>query len=101
MITYTDVIKGNLDTIREFYHENNVNYQLAHGTPLTLAAFEGRIKVVKCLLDAGADPNYLASNGWTPLIAAANDGRKRIVEILLDAGANPNLADANGKTALH
>jgi ankyrin repeat protein len=101
MITYTDIIKGNLDAIREFYQEHNVNCQLAHGTPLTLSAFEGRVKVVKCLLDAGADPNYLASNGWTPLIAAANDGRKRVVEILLDAGADPNLADTNGKTALH
>jgi uncharacterized protein len=101
MITYTDIIKGNLDAIREFYRDNNVNCQLAHGTPLTLAAFEGRVKIVKYLLDVGADPNYSASNGWTPLIAAANDGRKRVVEILLDAGANPNLADANGKTALH
>jgi len=101
MLTYSDIRTGNLDAIRSFAQSHDLNYQLEHGTPLTLAAFEGRVRVVKLLLELGADPNFRADNGWTPLIAAANDGRTRIVEILIDAGADLNGADMKGQTALH
>lgn len=101
MLTYTDIRTGDLDAIRTFAASNDVNCQLEHGTPLTLAAFDGRVRVVKLLLETNADPNYRANNSWTPLIAAANDGRTRIVEVLLNAGADPNLADDKGQTPLH
>lgn len=100
-LTYSNIRSGHLDAIREFAKAQDVNFQLEHGTPLTLATFEGRVNVVRLLLDAGADPDYPAENGWTPLIAASNDGRTRIVEILLEAGADPNKADLKGNTALH
>ena len=42
------------------------------------------------LLDAGADPNGRALNGYTPIIFAAQEGRASMVRLLLDRGATPS-----------
>ena len=36
-------------------------------TPLQLAVWEGTLDCVRLLLEAGADPNAIASDGGTPL----------------------------------
>src|SRR5262245_1850451 len=56
------------------------------GSPLTGAAYKGRLDAVRLLLDRGADPN-LAGDG-TPLTNAAEGGHVDIVSLLLDRGAN-------------
>src|SRR5262249_4401539 len=56
------------------------------GSPLTGAAYKGRLDAVRLLLDRGADPN-LAGHG-TPLMNAAEGGHVDIVSLLLDRGAN-------------
>jgi ankyrin repeat protein len=56
------------------------------GSPLTAAAYKGRLDAVRLLLDRGADPN-LAGDG-TPLTNAAEGGYVDIVSLLLDRGAN-------------
>lgn len=102
MVPILDAIRrGDLSVIQTFAKENSVDVHIERYTPLTLASFEGRVRVVKLLLELGADPNFSASNGWTPIIAAANDGRTQIVKVLLKAGANPNFSDSRGRTALH
>lgn len=58
---------------------------------LSLAA-EGRsARVVRLLLDAGADVNGVREGEGTPLCRAAVFGRKEIAETLLDRGAEVNV----------
>ncbi len=93
---------GRLDVI-DFLLASGANPDIGHerGTPLVLACFEGRIRVVKRLLKAGAAVNGTATHGWTPLIAAANAGRHKVLPILIDAGARLDAVDHSGNTALH
>ena len=58
-------------------------------TPLIKAAAYGRIRVVKLLLEKGADVNKHNEGGETPLHYAARHGHVKVMEILLDHGADP------------
>lgn len=74
----------------------------------------GRDRVVRVLLAAGADPNVATrpgvetgcfmrdcrTKGETPLHRAAVCGTEETVQLLLDAGANREARDANGDTPL-
>lgn len=55
------------------------------GTPLIAAASTGDLKLVKFLIDAGADPNKSVDmDGYcSPLMSAAFDGHQDIFEYLL------------------
>jgi hypothetical protein len=54
---------------------------------LTAAAYDGTIRIVKLLLESGADLH--SADGW-PLQAAAAEGHAEVVEELLDHGADVN-----------
>jgi ankyrin repeat protein len=64
-------------------------------TPLYKAAVQGETKIVRMLLEAGADPNQESGGDseGTPLCAAASWGRIEIVRLLLEHGADPNVAE--------
>jgi hypothetical protein len=64
-------------------------YDLDGYDPLTLAAKEGKIDVVKALLALKVSPNAEVADGYSPLLAAIA-WHPEIVPILLDAGADPN-----------
>ena len=59
-----------------------------------------RTKVVKYLLQQGADPNILSLDNITPLSAACFDGNTRLIKYLLDAGADPKTLDGTGKSPI-
>lgn len=69
------------------------------GSPLFVAASEGRLEVVRYLLDEGANVNERANGGNTALAEAAYYGHVAIVKELLLRGADINVIDAGG-TAL-
>jgi ankyrin repeat protein len=69
----------------------NSNFLWLANTPLIEAAANGRIEVVKLLLEKGADVNGHNEGGETPLHYAAWGGHVKVMEILLDHGANPTL----------
>jgi hypothetical protein len=58
------------------------------GTPLHVAATNGRELIVALLLAKGASANAPDDNGWTPLHRAAIDGNRKVAELLLAKGAN-------------
>jgi ankyrin repeat protein len=66
-------------------------------TALIAAAYKNRTSTVQFLVDAGADPDGGALNGWTPLMAASTKGFVAIGQILIEAGANPNAATRTTK----
>ena len=89
-------------------------------TPLWLAAQIGNVKVMRILLDYGADPMIPTEEGTTPLLAAAGVGRLiswmdvnresaqregrsnlEAVKLLLELGSDVNAVGQNGWTALH
>jgi ankyrin repeat protein len=67
--------------------------------PLFMAA---RIpRMVRWLLEAGANPNLSNDNGRTALIEAAAGGVAESVRLLLDAGANVDAVQRDGLAAIY
>ncbi len=77
----------------------NVNARVNSGLPLFLAAGEGRLDVVRYLLDEGADVNARENRGSTALIEAAYGGHIEVIKELLLRGAEINAIGEQG-TAL-
>src|SRR5688500_12623889 len=85
-------------------------------TPLLRAAKTGDAKVVKLLLEHGANPLATVGRGITAILLAANvgtsesdrTGRRKTeadaietIRLLMAAGGNINAADGQGRTAAH
>jgi ankyrin repeat protein len=64
-------------------------------TPLIAACERGNAGAVRVLLEAGADPDFIASDGVSPLKAAIPQRdqpfNRELFDLLLAAGAKPNL----------
>jgi ankyrin repeat protein len=70
---------------------------MSEGSPLTLAAYCGKLELLQLLLAAGADPNLsLPGGGETALHMAAVRSHTEAVLLLLHAAANPNLHAKSG-----
>jgi ankyrin repeat protein len=85
-------------------------------TPLLRAAKTGDAKVVKLLLEHGANPLAVVNRGTTSILLAANvgtsesdrTGRRKTeagaietIRLLMKAGADINAVDSQGRTAAH
>lgn len=64
-------------------------------TALMLAAVEGRVDVVRRLIDAGSEIN---GEGWTALHYAAWKGHVEVCKLLIDKGAEIDARGPNGIT---
>jgi NAD-dependent deacetylase sirtuin 2 len=60
-------------------------------TPLVIAASKGNLRIVKLLLDAGADVNAKTYMDQTALYVSSNNGFSNVVNILLDHGADAKI----------
>ena len=61
-------------------------------TPLTWAASNSYIQIIKLLVDAGADLNIRNNKGQTPLIIAAAYASIEAIVLLIDGGTVPCLS---------
>ena len=99
------VLGGDLRRLRAALANDPEAVARRHGpaevTLLMLAAVRGDVGVVSCLLDAGADPNAVNTNGETAMILAAAAHRPELVQVLASAGAEVDHKDDLGMTALH
>lgn len=57
-------------------------------TPLSGAAYNGHLRVVKFLVESKADINLPDKDGWTPLCWAVCNGHLQVVKFLLELGAS-------------
>lgn len=69
-------------------------------SPLTAAAQNGHIKIVRILIEAGADIDERNISGRSALMAAADAGQLEVVRLLLEKGARVDIRDGTGSTAL-
>ncbi|CAE7273889.1 caiap [Symbiodinium pilosum] len=73
-----------------------------HGrTALWLASYTGRSRVVRLLLEAGAEKEAADNVGMTPLGAACSMGRFRVVRSLLAASASVSARDRDAVLKAH
>lgn len=70
-------------------------------TPLVYAAKDNRWRVVKVLLENGADLSVVADECYTALIIGAQAGHVTVVKLLVEAGADKEQKDSQGHTPLH
>ena len=71
------------------------------GVPTFLDFMFGKYtKIMRFLLDNGADPHVKNNSGATPLLESAEMGFKKGVELLLQHDAQVNTADNDGNTPL-
>jgi ankyrin repeat protein len=95
---------GNLAEVERLVGEDpsrvNAKQECSMATPLSSAAEEGHIEVVRLLLDQGAAINEQEDYGSTAVLCASQQGHTPVVELLLERGADPTLPDGDGSTSL-
>jgi uncharacterized protein len=91
-----------LSTLRSLFRkEPRKTLEYGRQTVLSIALSNDDIRLVRLLLDAGADVNLRWGSGYTPLIdAALSSEEEAIVKLLLERGADVNARDPEGRTAL-
>lgn len=71
-------------------------------TPLHQAAFSGNLKVVKLLIDHGADPNANGAEGTAVhFIIKTNRANEQMIKLLVENGTKLNQSFSFGNTELH
>jgi len=91
---------GNLSRMRLLHFAGaNINARGNCCMPLYLAAGEGRLEVVRYLLDEGADVNAREKFGHTALSEAVYYGQTAVIKELVFRGADLNVIEEGG-TAL-
>lgn len=94
---------GNLEIV-DFLIENNVDVNNTNNldqTPLYIATFDGKLEIVKSLIQKGkANLNKCDKVGHSCLWVACQKQRIEILKLLVENGMNPNITDKNGQTGL-
>src|SRR5882762_6166346 len=89
---YSAIRRGDLKEVAVLFQawKRTPLYDLDGRDPLTLAAREGQVEVVRQLLALKLSPNTESADGYSPLLMALHWEHPEIVSILLGAGADPN-----------
>ncbi|CAJ1404959.1 unnamed protein product [Effrenium voratum] len=76
------------------------DFKYLGSTALHLAVRDGHLEVVRCLLEAGADPDSRNHTGMTPMHMAGKYGGTKIMHCLLEARADKHVPNNAGKTPM-
>lgn len=69
--------------------------------PLLKAAEGGHPEAMKLLVNAGADPHFVAEDGTNVLLAAARSESAEALDLALSLAPDPDFTNADGATAMH
>lgn len=96
---------GNLTRVKSMVEKNPDLVNRKSGkydeAPLHEAAGQGRLEVVKYLVEKGADVNITTKSGSRPLNQAAYGGHAEVMEYLISKGASASVDKYTGRTLLH
>jgi hypothetical protein len=100
------IIRGDYQYVRDFLeagNDPNVPYKFysERKLPLFVAIKERNFRIVKLLLDRGADPYFGNKQEFSALHVAAAMGDTNIVRELLRRGMNANTKDADGTAPIN
>mmetsp|Transcript_21898 Transcript_21898/g.28688 ORF Transcript_21898/g.28688 Transcript_21898/m.28688 type:complete len:434 (-) Transcript_21898:290-1591(-) len=103
---YEACLKDDLKRVSEifnstFHFDLNVINETSGQSPLHLAVQNGNMKLVKMLVQKGANTNLLNSNQATPLHLACIVGKCEIVKFLVFNGADISIKSKYESTPLH
>ena len=70
------------------------------GLRYTYHSLGGYTKIVRLLLEHGANPNAEDNEGWTPLHLTSSNGHTTTVRLLLDRGASADVKNNKGRNPL-
>ncbi|XP_049941127.1 serine/threonine-protein phosphatase 6 regulatory ankyrin repeat subunit B-like [Schistocerca serialis cubense] len=88
--------------IRKYGSEKSILNARDHNgrTPLHYAVARGHFKIMKVLIDAGADVNAVDADGRTPIFMKYRGTYNEVPKLLIEAGADLTVRDKNGKSVL-
>ncbi|XP_034949607.1 putative ankyrin repeat protein RF_0381 [Chelonus insularis] len=108
-LIYKAIINGHYEAVQDLlklgvspdfkissHSQKEKNEQILHN-----AVRSGEIKIVRLLLENGANVNLRNENGITPIINAAWKNNLGMIKLLLKYGADVTNADSSGRTVLH
>ncbi len=93
----TAIKEGNLETVKQLLDEEKglLQVETTFGSWLHVAADQGKLDIVKYLIDCGMDVNKNGGiSGGSPMHSAARKGRLDIVELLYENGAIFDVTEA-------
>lgn len=99
----TAVVLGDVNKVNSLLNKEIINkkiYSLNDGTVLSWAAYCNQPRLVKWLIEKGANVDPRSNHNVTPLIESAHLGHLEVVKILVQNGADVNAATKKGWTAL-
>jgi ankyrin repeat protein len=99
---HSAVVSGNVIVMKQHVlagTDLNLKDPFGGSSPIISAALFGKIEIVKILVDAGADVNFINNDGSTALHTAAFFCRPEIVKILQDNGIDKTIRNNMGSTA--
>lgn len=93
---------GQEDRVKELLKQNIDVDERGEGgwTAILYASAQGYPRILRLLLDAGANPDIGNLLKINPLLYGARYGNLEVCQILLEYGANTDLQDIDGRTAL-
>lgn len=80
--------------------KNNAVSNVAREDMLRSAAYQGKVDLVRSLIQEGVNIEAPNENDWTALMSATARGHLAVVQLLLAAGAKVDAARPSGETAL-
>lgn len=86
---------GDVDRIERLLRERKIDVQ-GDNAALLICTRSNNARIVKLLLDYGANPNIQDENGFSPLMYAAQNTNEQLVVSLINNGATVTLTNKYG-----